>query len=157
MAPLAPLKKKRPNMSVFSLVVLRGLSLNQLHRWIRLAKLMQEPGQAQFKKPPPRRARRLSMQERAVIIEEYKAGESMARLGLKHKVSRHTISELLKRSGVEARQPKVMREAEVTKAVNLYEAGYSLKEIGELLGFDAETIRQKLIKRGVQTRRPWER
>ena len=76
----------------------------------------------------------------------------MAALASEYDVRRSTVSELLGRAGVAHRQQRSISVAEVERAVDLYADGWSLQRIGEQLGFDAETIRTHLKRRGVALR-----
>lgn len=78
----------------------------------------------------------------------------MADLATQYGVHRQTISALLRREGVTIRQRRVMSEAEIDRAVQLYEQGLSLQTIGERLGWDHKTIHRQLKKRGVVMRGP---
>jgi len=78
----------------------------------------------------------------------------MAALATKYAVRRPTISDLLVRSGVVRRQPRTLDMAGTQAAVKLYGDGWSLLQIGDRLGFDAETIRTHLHRLGVVMRNP---
>ena len=47
---------------------------------------------------------------------------------------------------------KVKVLVNLNDAINLYESGKTLKEVGEIFGVSDETIRQKLIKNNVKIR-----
>lgn len=76
----------------------------------------------------------------------------MSTLAEQYGVRRGTISHLLKRAGVERREQRAISPQEVDRAVVLHCDGWSLALIGERLGFDAETIRTHLKRRGVPPR-----
>jgi len=78
----------------------------------------------------------------------------MASLAAEYNVRRSTISELLSRRGSPIRARREIVPTEVDEAVRLYSNGQSLVGIAERLGFNAETIRKQLKRRGVVRRPP---
>ncbi|MGI8682091.1 MAG: hypothetical protein ACR2JO_08170 [Mycobacteriales bacterium] len=78
----------------------------------------------------------------------------MAALATDHGVRRSTISDLLSRRAVARRPQRVIEEAAVQLAIRYYQEGWSLFQIGDQLGFDAETIRRQLMRQGVVMRLP---
>lgn len=50
-----------------------------------------------------------------------------------------------------------MTERQIDRAVELYESGLSLIQVGKRVGADAETVRQRLRERGVVIRGAHER
>ncbi len=110
--------------------------------------------------PPASRARQLQRRLDKVKIEElissYEAGQTIAALAMEYGVHPHTVSQHLKRAGVQLRQQGLTDEQK-TEAERLYLTGRSLKAIAEAFDCDAETVRQMLKKRGVAMRHPWER
>jgi hypothetical protein len=78
----------------------------------------------------------------------------MAGLATQYGVTRSTVSGILRRAGVEVRQPRVISPAEIDEAVRLYESGCSLERIGTKLKFTHKTIWRHLVKRGIAMRGP---
>jgi hypothetical protein len=78
----------------------------------------------------------------------------MAALANQYGVRRSTISDLLKRSAVPIREQRQLEEHDLTQAITLYTEDWPLARIGAHLGFDAETIRQKLKQHNVEMRSP---
>jgi hypothetical protein len=66
------------------------------------------------------------------------------RFGLAHS----SVNKLLHDQGVAARR-RSPSAAEVKRAIELYEAGSSMRTIAEHLGFGASTISRALVKAGV--------
>lgn len=64
---------------------------------------------------------------------------------------RTTVRAILDRAGVTVR-PREMSGAQVQLAIKLYGEGLSLHAVGERLGFNAQTIANRLSAAGVQTR-----
>ncbi len=110
--------------------------------------------------PPAPRARQLQRRLVKVKIEElirsYEAGQTIAALAMEYGVHPQTVSQHLKRAGVQLRRQGLTDEQK-TEAERLYLTGRSLKQIAEVFACDAETIRQTLKSRGVRMRHPWER
>ena len=61
--------------------------------------------------------------------------------------------DLLERAGV-ARPGKGPSDSELQRATRLYREGQSTARIGEMLGFNPETIRQRRLASGVRVRGP---
>ncbi len=122
------------------------------------ARLPDLPPEAQPRPAP--RARQLQRRLESTKIEEiakrYQAGETVAVLAMEYGVNPKTLSQRLKRAGVQLRQHGLTDEQK-TDAERLYLTGRSLKQIAAVFGCDAETVRQMLKKRGVVMRHPWER
>jgi hypothetical protein len=64
---------------------------------------------------------------------------------------RTTVRAMLDRAGVSVR-PREMSPAQVGLATKLYGDGLSLKQVGERLGFNAQTIANRLVAAGVRMR-----
>ena len=47
-----------------------------------------------------------------------------------------------------------LTEAQVDRAVSLYQSGLSLVKVGKIIEANAETVRQRLLGRGVKLRGP---
>lgn len=75
----------------------------------------------------------------------------MKALAQKFEIHRATVSEHLNTNGVQRRQ-RGLNPQQVNIASRLYKSGRSLRRVGELLGVDGETVRQALMKTGVDIR-----
>jgi transposase-like protein len=108
--------------------------------------------------PPPvrQRQRRLEATERAALITAYVSGAGVSELAGRFGVHRYTVSQILDRAGVK-RRVSGLSPNHVTDAVRLYGQGWSLARIGSSFAVDAETVRQRLLKRGVPMRDAHER
>ena len=132
------------------LVVLASTRPKQLEDLVKLCRSC--TARSALRRPQPTRQRRLSPAEQTAVVQAYQAGRSMAALADEYEVRRSTISELLARDGDARRQQRSISAAEVDRAVDLYARGWSLQRVGERLGFDAETIRTHLKRRGAVLR-----
>lgn len=74
----------------------------------------------------------------------------MYALGAKFKINRKTVSDILHRAGVQIRGR--LTPEPVDDAVRLYAAGWSLATIGISLDTTANTVRARLLERGVRMR-----
>jgi transposase-like protein len=89
--------------------------------------------------------------ERSELVERYEAGESANDLARRFGVHRTTVTQQLKRAGVQTRC-RSLSKRDVAKAVKLYRDGKSLAQVGDHLGVHANTIRKALLEAGVETR-----
>ncbi|HEY1830035.1 MAG TPA: hypothetical protein VGG38_07325 [Acidimicrobiales bacterium] len=121
--------------------VVPGTLLNSKHQAIRISR------QKQHRLTPP---------EVELLCREYKDGAAIAELAAKFHIHRSTALALFDRFALE-RRGKGPSEVEVGRAIDLYQKGRSTVNIGSLLGFSAETIRQALIRAGVRMRGPHDR
>lgn len=101
--------------------------------------------------PAPRRLRRLNEQEQATLAQDYVGGMTVYQLATKFGISRDTISKHLKRLGVEMRNAGLTEE-QIDEAVRLYSDGWSAQRIGDRLGAYPQTMRRRLLERGVRMR-----
>jgi DNA-directed RNA polymerase specialized sigma24 family protein len=105
--------------------------------------------------PAPRRTRqaqrRLQEAEAKELVAGYVAGSTVYELADQFGVHRHTVSEILERHGVARRHQRLSPE-QLDLVCTLYESGLSLTKVGNRLGRPAETVRQALIKAGVEIR-----
>lgn len=69
---------------------------------------------------------------------------------------RTTVRAILDRAGATVR-PREMSVSQVNLAIRLYADGLSLQSVGERLGFNAQTIANRLGDQGVRMRSPHER
>ena len=102
--------------------------------------------------------RRLTPAEVLGLNEGYLDGLTIEDLATRFHVHRTTVMAQLERSRI-PRRGKGPPHSVVQEAIQLYLDGQSTAVIGELLGFSARTIRQRLAVAGVQIRGPhdWQR
>jgi hypothetical protein len=89
------------------------------------------------------------------ICRRYLAGESTVELALAMSAAPLTISRRLRICGVPMRPrktPGLRHRMETDLMVAAYEAGLSIRTIGERHGLCGQAVRQRLIKRGVRMR-----
>ena len=100
---------------------------------------------------PPRQIQvRISRQARLELLERYQAGALQQELAQIYGMHRATVSAIIRRHG-EVRQ-KGLNEAQVDDAIERYKSGQSLAVIGKPLKIDHGTVRNYLLKYGVQMR-----
>ena len=102
------------------------------------------------------RQNRLDDDSVGALVSKYKGGATVYELADQFDCHRTTISSVLKAQGVEVRHAP-MAEEQVDRAAELYASGLSLAKVGQLMCVNAETVRQRLLKRGVALRGPNEK
>lgn len=102
------------------------------------------------KRRKPRRARQLSNQQAHELTVAYQSGETVYDLAERFKINRKTVSGILHRAGVQIRGR--LTSEQVDEAMQLYASGQSLARIAVKLDTTANTVRARLIERGVRTR-----
>lgn len=102
-------------------------------------------------------AQRLDPETIAQILAKYQSGISTPVLAKQYDISTTAVKRLLHINGVLVRRYHRLSEDEVLAAVRLYEAGWSLAEIGRKLNADDETVRQRLKELHVSMRRAGQR
>lgn len=95
--------------------------------------------------------RRLSEPEVDELVRRYLEGSTVYELAHQFSIRRQTVSEILERRGVARRYQKISPE-QLDLACTLYADGLSLTMVGKQLGRRAETVRQALMKAGVEIR-----
>ena len=105
--------------------------------------------------PAPRKAkqvhRRLREPEIVELVTGYLAGSTVYELADQFRVHRHTVSGVLERRGISRRYQKLSPD-QLDLACALYRDGLSLTKVGGQLGRRAETVRQALMRAGVEIR-----
>jgi DNA-binding CsgD family transcriptional regulator len=96
---------------------------------------------------------RLRPAEIEQLKQAYESGATLRDLARGFQINRGTAAELLEREGL-TRRGKGPSESDVQEAITLYEAGLSTAKIGQSLGFSADTIRNRLVAKGVRIRDP---
>lgn len=110
-------------------------------------------GQGRHKRAPSRadlhkRRTRLHKQ----LVKRYQAGETVKTLAAEHNLHHGTVRAVLVEAGVEIRTRRRLTDAQVAHARDMYLAGFTTTEIGEVLGVYASTVGRALIKAGVRLR-----
>lgn len=101
--------------------------------------------------PIRQRQRRLSETQALLMADKYQSGATVYQLAKEFGISRHTVSERLKKVGVAMRQQSPSSEL-IGSMVGLYESGLSLAEVGARTGTSPGTVRRYLLIAGVQMR-----
>ena len=99
--------------------------------------------------------RHLDQEGQARVVEVYQEGKTMNDVAREFGLHRTTVRAILDRAGVPAR-PREMSPAQMELATKLYAEGLSLQAVGERLGFNAQTIANRLQEQGVRMRGPHE-
>lgn len=85
------------------------------------------------------------------MANDYRNGATVYQLAQEFGISRHTVSARLKKAGVTMRgEPLKLKD--VDSMVRLYASGLSLLEVGKKVGYNANTVRNCLLERQIQTR-----
>ena len=85
------------------------------------------------------------------LARRYKAGATLHALAAEFGCGRTTINRRLRAMGIQARRVRPTDD-EVDQMVALYEAGRSLAQVGDVLGFDPTSVMKYLRLRGVALR-----
>jgi DNA-directed RNA polymerase specialized sigma24 family protein len=105
------------------------------------------------------RPRALSPEEEGKVVAAYEAGMSQPEIGEVFGVHQITVSNILKRHGIKAREPgfpRALSPEEEDEVIAAYEAGMSQPEIGEVFGVHQRTVSNILKRHGVKTRELWQ-
>ncbi len=109
-------------------------------------------GRRQARRRPHALPRRLGSSTVAALIGAYEEGSTTAQLAEHYGVSRTAVKDLLHTHGAAVRRPAGLSVDEIDEAADLYESGWLLREIGAKFEVDRETVRRKLLERGVVMR-----
>ena len=101
--------------------------------------------------PLRQRQRRLTGAQVAEMATKYEAGATVYELAAEFGCHRTTVAERLKKAGIVMRHQSPTSEA-IDLMVNLSAFGLSLQEVGEHLGFCANTVRNGLQVRQIKAR-----
>ncbi|NYD68713.1 helix-turn-helix domain-containing protein [Agromyces atrinae] len=118
-----------------------------------VAKARSETVVREAREVPPRRPKSLDADIQGAIVDRYLAGRTMKALAAEMKVHRTTIRTVLDRHGIAPRDTQIS-DTDVARAAALYESGQSLATIGAQLGFNPQTISNRLRQIGVALRDP---
>jgi hypothetical protein len=100
--------------------------------------------------------RRLGPEQIGQLVGDYEAGSPSTKLMDQYGLGKGTVLALLRKHGVKLRGQGV-RNIDVQQGIELYQAGWSLKQLGAEFDCDAETVRKALRAAGVQMRSPHDR
>lgn len=85
------------------------------------------------------------------MANKYQTGATVYQLAQEFGISRHTVSDRLKKAGITMRlQPP--RSELIDEMVGLYVSGLSLVEVGDLVGTSPGTVHRYTRIRGIQMR-----
>lgn len=139
------------------MVVLRGHLSRYLWLYDQVTKPQVNSDESCPTVPPPSHAkqiqRRLDVTAQAAVVTEFQAGATIRALAAKHQVHRTTVSAILQRAGVPARQ-RGLRPEQISEAVELYAKGWSTADLGKRYNVTDMTVRARLIEAGVSMRKP---
>ncbi|WP_026124255.1 helix-turn-helix domain-containing protein [Nocardiopsis baichengensis] len=85
------------------------------------------------------------------MVAAYEAGATVYELGRRFGIARQTVSKILKRHGAQMRRTGLSLD-QIDEAARLYEEGWSLARIGEKMEVSPDTVRLRLLERGVRMR-----
>lgn len=103
-----------------------------------------------------RHQKRLSKLEIQTICERYQNGASIYKLAADFGCHRRTISDTLKRNGVEVSHQATKKPELVKKIIELYAEMKTPKEVGAIVGVNGDTVRKVLKENGIYIRKSWE-
>ena len=86
----------------------------------------------------------------------YQSGKTTRELGEMFKVSKNTISRLLKKQGVEITRSKAQARLNTKKVISMYEDGYTSAQIAKQFGASRQTILQCLKDHGIKIKSRWD-
>ena len=119
---------------------------------LRATPEVSNPESAPAPEPVIHRAKdRLSELELALVVSRYQAGESAAMLGEELGIAKQTVMRLLKAEGVALHRPR-LSGSEKAEAIRLYLDGWSLAKIGSKLARDHSSVRNVLLREGIERR-----
>ena len=86
------------------------------------------------------------------ILQLYKEGMSAEAVAEKLDRPPRTVTDVLRRHGVEIRKPARINAELLAEMVGQYEAGLSCSQIGKALGINRSTVQKHLVKARVSLR-----
>lgn len=98
----------------------------------------------------------LSDLEIRTICERYKNGASSYKLAKEFGCHRRTISDALKRNGVEVSHQASKKPELVKRIIELYTEYKTPKEVGAIVGVGGDTVRKVLKENGIYIRKAWD-
>jgi len=107
-------------------------------------------------RPVRRRLTRLTEAQAAKLVTGYSEHVPVNELAGRFRLSRQTVSAILRRRGVELHQLG-LSPSEAAEAARLYRHGWSLAKLARKFGVDGMTVRRYLLVEGVVMRGPNDR
>jgi hypothetical protein len=99
----------------------------------------------------PGRAKQLQEEQAQKLIAAYEAGATVYQLGRQFGIARQTVSKILHRHGVIMRMAG-LTPSQIEEAARLYEGDWSLAQVGMHMEVSSDTVRLRLLERGVRMR-----
>ena len=100
--------------------------------------------------------KRLTKLEIQTICERYQNGASIYKLAAEFDCHRRTISDTLRRNGIEVSHLASKKPELVKKIIELYAEMKTPKEVGAIVGVNGDTVRKVLKENGIYIRKSWE-
>jgi DNA-binding CsgD family transcriptional regulator len=97
--------------------------------------------------------RHLIHEDQLEVVDAYAAGASINEVARQFRLHRTTVNAILERHGVPVRA-RTMSPTQIRRARELYESGLSLVDVGAQLGFNAQTVANRLKALAVPIRAP---
>lgn len=98
------------------------------------------------------RQTRLGTADQAKLVQAYRDGVTLIELAARFSVHRQTVSEILKRHGIDRRYRRIEPHQLAQIRAWYHDAGESLATIGRRLGVDAGTVHKAMRDAGIPTR-----
>jgi hypothetical protein len=92
----------------------------------------------------------------AQLVADYEAGQPTPVLMTKYHLAKATVIKILKSHGITMRHQQ-MSQAKTSEAIQLYQQGWSLADVGAHFNRNPSTIQGVLKRAGVERRGRWER
>lgn len=90
------------------------------------------------------------------VIQKYQNGASSYDLAKEFGCHRRTITDTLKRNGVEVSHQAATKPELVKRIIELYAEMKTPKEVGAIVGVGGDTVRKVLKENGIYIRKSWE-
>jgi len=119
----------------------------------RILEIVPRGGEEIKVRTPKQVQRRLDAPEIERLKGAYQSGATLRDLAEEFHIHRHTAADLLERVGI-SRRGEGLSDSQFRQAIQLYGEGKSTATIGKTIGFNAETIRQRLLAAGIKIRGP---
>ncbi|MGL5824563.1 MAG: hypothetical protein ACRCYU_06970 [Nocardioides sp.] len=88
---------------------------------------------------------------RTELADAYLAGSTVADLQVQYGLGKESVRKLLAQADVPTRR-NPLSEVQLAQAIELYESGLSVRQVGAAIGVPKTTIRDSLARAGVQMR-----
>lgn len=101
---------------------------------------------------PIRQQRRLSPQEVAQLVSDYRAGATTHDLAAKYNIHRMTVTHDLQRSDQPTRSNRAFEGARLERLIAEYQSGRSTEALGRQYGVAGSTVARTLRRNGITLR-----